>query len=235
MKKQIFTLLVVLSFYLLSAQNENIFVSHTGFSLSYNEKYVQANWVAYSLTKAKTQKVCDRADKFVPDPKLKAKMATNKDYSHSGYDRGHLAPAADMAWSLQSMQESFYFSNVSPQQASFNRGIWKKLESLVRLWAIEYDTIFIVTGPLLTQGLPTIGAHKIAVPSFFYKVIVNKTKGKGIGFIIPSQAINQNLQNFAVSIDSVETVSGIDFFSTFADEQEKQIEKEVCIGCWKWK
>ncbi|MDP2089761.1 MAG: DNA/RNA non-specific endonuclease [Flavobacteriaceae bacterium] len=215
---------------------KGVIITHTGYSLLYNETHEQANWVAYDLTKEETNKLFDRTDKFIPDPKVKTGTANNKDYFGSGYDRGHLAPAADMAWSSTAMAESFYYSNMSPQTPSFNRGIWKKLEELVRTWAIENNTIYIVTGPVLTSGLQTIGANKVSVPTYFYKVILDYSEPsiKGIGFIIPNIGSVKPLQHFAVSIDSVEKFTEIDFFPLLPDDQEELIEKTLCIQCWSW-
>lgn len=211
-------------------------IQHTAYSFSYNEIYEQANWVAYLLTKEETQKSFERSNKFLPDPEVKTQTANDTDYKNSGYDRGHLAPAADMSWSEITMQESFYYSNMSPQVPSFNRGIWKKCEELVRSWANENDSLYIVTGPVLSEGLPTIGENKVAVPNYYYKVILDYTKPsiKGIGFVFPNAASNENLENFAVNIDSVEVITGIDFYPSLPDEQEELIEKIKCIDCWHW-
>jgi endonuclease G len=212
-------------------------ISHAGYSLLYNEPHEQANWIAYDLTKEETNKLFDRTDKFIPDPKVKTGTANDKDYFGSGYDRGHLAPASDMGWSSTTMSESFYYSNISPQISSFNRGIWKKLEELVRSWAIENNTIYIVTGPVLTKGLPSIGENKVTVPNYFYKVILDYSAPgvKGIGFIIPNVGSSEPLQHYAFSIDSVEKYTGIDFFPLLPDDQEELIEKTNCIKCWTWK
>jgi endonuclease G len=216
--------------------NEKI-ISHTGYSLLYNEKYKQANWVAYELTKQETNKIFERSNKFISDPQVKSVNAFNKDYAGSGYDRGHLAPAADMGWSASTMIESFYYSNMSPQQPGFNRGIWKKLEELVRTWAVENQAVYVVTGPVLVKGFSTIGYHKIAVPNYYYKVILDYKEPniKGIGFILPNESSKSSLQNYAISIDSVEKVTGIDFFYLLKDQEENLIEKELCINCWSWK
>lgn len=211
-------------------------VSHTGYSLLYNERHEQANWVAYDLTKEETNKQFDRTDKFIADPKVKTGTANYKDYVGSGYDMGHLAPAADMGWSATTMAESFYYSNMSPQIPGFNRGIWKKLEELVRNWAIANNAVYIVTGPVLSNNLKTIGANKVSVPDYFYKVILDYSEPsiKGIGFIIPNTGSSEQLQDFALSIDSVEKHTGIDFFPLLPDEQEEIIEKTLCIPCWSW-
>lgn len=124
----------------------DIVITHAGYSLLYNETCKQANWVAYELTKEKTNKIFQRTNHFITDPQVKTGIADGRDYSGSGYDRGHLAPASDMGWSSTTMAESFYYSNMSPQTPGFNRGIWKSLEELVRNWAVENDTICIATG-----------------------------------------------------------------------------------------
>ena len=216
---------------------KDIIITHTGYSLLYNETHEQANWVAYELTKEETNKLFERTDKFITDPLVKTKTANDKDYSDSGFDRGHLAPASDMGWSSTAMAESFYYSNMSPQTASFNRGIWKRLEELVRTWAVENNSVYIVTGPVLTNGLPSIGVNKVSVPNYFYKVILDYSEPsiKGIGFIIFNNGSSEPLQNYAVTIDSVEKFTGIDFFPLLPDDQEELIEKTLCIKCWSWK
>jgi endonuclease G, mitochondrial len=215
--------------------NEKI-IAHTGYSLLYDEDYEQADWVAYTLTKEETTKLYERTDKFIPDPAVSTGSANNSDYANSGYDRGHLAPAADMGWSATAMAESFFYSNMSPQLPAFNRGIWKKLEELVRTWAQEYDAIEIVTGPVLTYGLKTIGPDHVAVPKYYYKVILDYEEPdiKGIGFILPNAGSTESLQHFAVTIDSVERFTGLDFYPALPDDQENAVEKTLCISCWTW-
>jgi endonuclease G len=147
-----------------------------------------------------------------------------------------MAPAADMSWSVQAMEESFLYSNMSPQVKGFNRGIWKKLEERVRQWAVENKDIYIVTGPVLSGGLQTIGPDKVSVPRYYYKVILDYTLPglKGIGFILPNASSTRPLQSFVVTIDSVEKVTGIHFFPALPLQQEKALEKTVCIPCWTW-
>lgn len=218
-------------------QPKETVVSHVGYSLSYNETHEQANWVAYELTKEETNQIWERTDKFLTDPKVKSGTANDKDYSGSGYDRGHLAPAGDMGWSTTAMAESFYYSNMSPQMPGFNRGIWKRLEELVRTWAVDNESVYVVTAPVLIAGLPTIGKNKVSVPNFFYKVILDYREPsiKGIGFIIPNTSSSEPLQMYAVSIDSVEALTGIDFFPSLPDDQENAIESNLNLKSWTWK
>jgi len=217
--------------------SKDIVISHTGFSLLYNEIHEQSSWVAYQLTAEETNKLYERTDKFIPDPKVKSGTANNKDYAGSGYDRGHLAPASDMGWSATTIAESFYYSNMSPQNPGFNRGVWKRLEELLRTWAIENKSVYIVTGPVLTSGLKSIGPNKVTVPNYFYKVIMDYSEPgiKGIGFIIPNIGSSEPLYNYAVTIDSVEKYTGLNFYPLLPDEQEDIIEKSFCIKCWSWK
>ena len=211
-------------------------IKHIGYAFQYSEKHEQAFWVAYELTKKETERAFERTNEFIPDPLVSTGTATVGDYAKSGYDRGHLAPAADMGWSQQAMAESFYFSNMSPQEPGFNRGIWKNLEEQVRTWANVYDSIYIVTGPVLKDGLVQIGSHGVSVPKYYYKVIFDYTgsDAKAIAFLMPNAASAESLEHFAVSVDQVEQETGIDFFNKLADSTEARVEKEVCIPCWTW-
>jgi endonuclease G len=220
-----------------------VIVEHYAYTLSYNSDYKQANWVAYQLTKAETVSEFNRGNRFTADPEIK-NTSFNKDYTKSGYDRGHLAPAGDMGWSEQSMKESFYYTNMGPQVPNFNRGVWKNLESLVRNWAIVEDDIYIVTGGVLKGEMSYIGEDRISIPNYYYKVILvmhqipNKKQvvAKSIGFILPNAATESKyqLQSYAVTIDSVEQVTGIDFFPVLPDKIENSIEKSSKFYDWKW-
>lgn len=211
-------------------------VFHTGYVLLYNEIHEQATWVAYELTREETTKSAERSNKFLVDPQINTGSANDGDYAGSGYDRGHLAPAADLSWSEQSMKESFYYSNMSPQVPSFNRGVWKRLEEQVRDWAVELNQIFVVTGPLLSDTLSRkIGANRVTVPRYYYKAIVDTINRKGIAFVLPNQASSDSLQRFVITIDSLQTLTGIDFFPLLTSEKAQLIKKQVCMSCWNWK
>jgi endonuclease G len=203
---------------------DDTIIKHRGYTLSYNLKYKQANWVAYLLTRAETNKRYERGEFFAPDPLI---PGTNLgvDYAKSRYDRGHLAPAADMGYSMETMMQSFYYSNMSPQVPRFNRGIWKKLEMQVRNWAIQYDSLYIVTGPIFSDSMKVIGPHRVAVPKAYYKVLLQKRNGEwfGIGFVLPNVSLKGDIMQYAISIDKVEEMTGIDFFWSLDDENEKKI------------
>ncbi|HSN50789.1 MAG TPA: DNA/RNA non-specific endonuclease [Bacteroidales bacterium] len=215
----------------------DIILHHTGYTLRYDSSFHLARWVAYELTAEETVPIAERNNRFVPDPFLPSGSASNADYDKSGYDKGHLAPSADMCYSSLTMQESFYLSNMSPQDPGFNRGIWKQLEEQVRNWAVGEKKVYVVTGPVLSKGLASIGDNQITIPRYFYKVILDYTQPvlKGIGFIMPNERSALPLKYFAVSIDSVEMVTGLDFFYQLPDEQEKVIESKADPDKWNWK
>jgi endonuclease G len=135
------------------------------------------------------------------------------------------------------MKESFYFSNMSPQTPSFNRGIWKKLEEMVRSWAHEYNSIYVATGPIFEGEMKTIGPNQVAVPHYYYKVILRKGENgyHSIGFILPNEASSLPLGEFAVSVDSVEKRTHINFFDGLDNAVEEKTEQERCLPCWSWK
>ncbi len=216
--------------------SEDDIIRHTAYTLKYREKYEQAEWVAYKLTAVRVKGSYKRTNDFRPDPMVKTASAEPSDYENSGYDKGHLAPAGDMRWSAIAMAESFYMSNMSPQKPGFNRGIWKRLKKKVRTWATDNEEIYIVTGPVLSDNLSTIGSNKVAVPKYYYKVILDfkEPELKGIGFVLPNQSPKQPLTTYAKTIDSVEALTGIDFFPAIPDSLEDAIESSIQINKWSF-
>ena len=209
-------------------------ISYRGFTLSYSEEHEQPWWVAYELDINKLSGSIKRSNRFRIDPKVVKGSANLSDYKKSGFDRGHLAPAADMKWSKVAMDDSFLMSNISPQVPGFNRGIWKKLESVVRRWTNDNEKIYVVTGPVLINKYSTIGSNNVSVPNFFYKVIFDN-KGpekKGIGFVLPNEKSTNNLKDFSMNIDSVESITGIDFFHLLVDSFEDSIERSLDLSQW---
>ena len=168
---------------------------------------------------------------------VKGATATNEDYTRSGYDRGHMAPAGDMKWSAKAMRESFYLSNICPQKPGLNRGIWKDLEEQARLWAKENGSLLIVTGPVITDDLKRLGKNRVGIPKTFYKVICTITNGKpeGVGFLFDNKDYGKTpLKLMMIPIDSVEKVTGIDFFPSLPDSIENPMEAYVNDGSWSF-
>lgn len=212
-------------------------IDREGYALGYIEYHEQASWVIYHMTYDEaTTKATSRNDIFREDPEILSGSATLADYRGSGYDRGHLAPAADMSFSIKTMDESFYMSNMSPQKGEFNRGIWKDLEALVRSFAISEKDIFVVTGPILPKTKTiTIGQNKVTVPDAYYKVVYDRTSPeKMIGFILPNAGSSKRLQDFAVTVDVVEQATGLDFFNLLPQPQQEQLESSIDFNAWNW-
>nr|WP_199652925.1 DNA/RNA non-specific endonuclease [Parabacteroides sp. AM08-6] len=222
----------------LKVKRQEQVIKHEGYTVSYNSDYRIANWVAYELTAQETKsKKTERSNKFVPDPMVKGVTATNEDYTRTGYDRGHLAPAGDMKWSAKAMRESFYLSNICPQKPDLNRGIWKELEEQSRLWAMDNGVLLIVTGPVITNDMKRLGKNQVAIPKSFYKVLCYHTgkSYKGIGFIFENRDYkNKSLKSMAIPVDSVEKVTGIDFFHSLPDKEEKEMEAVVDWDSWSF-
>ncbi len=210
-------------------------VEHTAYTLCYNEKREQPSWVAYKLTKGQLSgdKV-KRTDNFKEDPMVATGSASLADYKGTGYDRGHLAPAADFAWSLETMKESFYMSNMSPQTPGFNRGIWKQLEEQVRDWAIEHNELYVVVGPLYRGKVATVGKNKVAIPTSYYKAIldISPPEVKAIGFIMPNTKSNEEIEDYVVSLDAIEKQAGLDLFPIIPDELEERLESTSDFSAW---
>ncbi|MCR5047283.1 MAG: DNA/RNA non-specific endonuclease [Treponema sp.] len=204
-------------------------VERSGYVLCYNEKHEQADWVAYTLDISKLEKNTKRTNDFREDFEIKSGSAILEDYRKSGYDRGHLAPAGDMAYSVQAMSESFLLSNISPQPHPFNEGVWNSLEQHFRNLAQNHEKIYIATGPLLEKNIyPTIGKNKVSVPEYFYKVALIKDAEnyKMEAYIIPASAAKENFRNYRFSVDQVEERTGLDFFYLMDDELENRLEAE---------
>ena len=215
-------------------QETDLHIKRKNLFVGYSNAYRQAIWVAYTLDADNllTRQV-RRNDKFMADPAVKYRPVKPKDYSRSGYDKGHLAPAADMTYSVSSMENSFLMTNISPQIPGCNRGIWKRLEMQVRRWAIKEEKLYIITGPVFSEKPSVMGKAAIPVPTAFYKVILDLTPPmKMIGFIVPNQTSKRRISSFAVSVDKVERITGYDFFSELDDEAEKQLEKKFDTSLW---
>lgn len=221
--------------YIPKAQEELPIINHAYYSLGYSEKHELASWVAYVLTKEdlKIPNV-KRHKEYITDPKIKTRSAHYADYKGSGYTRGHLAPAGDMAFSKAAMKESFYMSNMAPQLRGFNNGIWKELEENVRDWAYDDGQLYVTTGPLLNEISGYIGDNGVVVPTHFYKALFDASgrEKKGIAFIIPHEVTSRPLSDYAVSIDELENKLNMDLFPSILDEDEEKIEQSFNLNLW---
>ena len=211
-------------------------LKRTGYTVSYNKETRLPNWVAWHLTAAHTEGEYKRQHKaFHEDGEVEEPRATDRDYYNSGYDRGHMCPAADNKWSEQAMYESFLFTNMCPQNHNLNSGDWSEMENQCRRWAKEYGDIYIVCGPVLYRGRhKTIGKNKVVVPEAFFKVVLCMNPApKAIGFIYKNAAGDRPKGDYVNSVDEVERITGIDFFPALPDDVENRIEKEGRWSEWE--
>jgi len=213
---------------------------YTGYTLSYNNETRLPNWVAYELTGKEAQGDNPRKDKFARDPQVKGAQADKEDYRNSGWDRGHMAPAGDMKWSTKAMDETYYFTNICPQNHELNSGDWKELEEKCRKWAEKYGSVYIVCGPIITENIHgKLGENKIVIPDKFFKVILIQKDGKwqGAGFLFNNPPKRKSrlstkapasrpLESYMVTIDEVESITGLDFFHKLPDSVEKAVEQQ---------
>ena len=213
--------------------NNGELVHHSYYSLSYSEQHEQAEWVFYEIKKDRVLGMVSRTDNFRSDNSVSTNSATLSDYKGSGFDRGHLAPAHDFSFNTTAMSESFYMSNMSPQNPSFNRGIWVKLESLVRSWGSS-SSIYVVTGPILSSCSATIGQNNVCVPEYYYKVIYDPSEQKMIALILPNRKGNQDLDYYVCTVNNLEKRTNIDFFPILENKLEQKLESEVHKENWSW-
>lgn len=224
------------TYYLPSSTTGQI-VHHDGYSLSYNEAFEQAEWVAYELKKNQVVYTDFKRPYFEQDKTVATKSAHWKNYKKSGYDRGHLCPAADRKYSKAAFTETFLTSNISPQEHVFNAGVWNRLEQKVRYWAKKYDGVYVVTGGILEDGLKAIGTEDVAVPNYFYKILLDNSGGqtKMIAFLMPHKDSKKPLYEFVVSVDEIEKRTGIDFFPELDDSKENALEATTTYKKWSFR
>ena len=223
-------------------------VYHSAYALVYSEPYEQAKWVAHIILPDVVRGNEGRSNDFRPDDKIKTGSAVEADYflktilpdssikyDPFGYDRGHLAPSADFRYSKKALSESYLYSNMSPQLAKLNRGRWAELEDVIRQYVIRNNTqVYVVSGGVLKPGLKKIerGINKVSIPEQYYKVALDPVNHRAIGFIMPNADCEYPVMNYAVSIDSVEAMTGIDFFYSLSDADENLVESVIDINKW---
>lgn len=200
---------------------------YRGMTVSFNPETHQPNYVAWELLGSEAAGEEPRSNDFQADPAVKG-SATPEDYRYTGYDRGHMAPAGDMKWDPEAMRESFLMTNMCPQAPELNRGAWKKLEEKCRARAMADSAIIIVCGPIFDRPEPSmrLGSTGVAVPDRFFKVVLMPyvESPSAIGFIMPNGSVPGGMQTHAVPVDSVEAVTGFDFFGALPDEVEAAVE-----------
>ena len=219
----------------LSLKDDDVY-EYSAFSLEFSHIHMQPRWVGYFISKERleSKKFARHGFSFTPDKNIKGGTANNEDYRKSGYDRGHLASARDMAFSLESLKESFLFSNICPQAPRLNRGKWLELEKFARKMAKKYGLIYVITGPIFSDEPKTIGNSSVAVPSHFFKALLfcSPENVQAVGFVMPNENLKEALSFFACSIDDMEEKASIDVFASLQDEIEEKAESSFDALFW---
>lgn len=223
----------------------------TYYTVCYRESYEEPEWSAYRLTSDQLVKNTDRNSGFRQDKSIKTGTAVSTDYSNSGYDKGHLTPAGDMLFDEAAEYDTFYLSNICPQTSGLNRGLWSTLEDTVRKWCSDYQRVYVVSGPVLNKSAEEFNQigekNKISVPEYFYKVILvpiykdeedlstpeDAISVMAVGFVMPNEKCTKNIWDYAKTIDEIETLTGLDFFSALDDSIENKIETEFNQSLWQ--
>lgn len=254
--------------------DSNVFVAHDvtvdgkqilNYALEWNAAKRHANWVAFSFDKTTSADEVSRTDAWAVDPGLPSDMQTEEaDHKSDGFDKGHLCASEDRVYVKEANEQTFYYSNMSPQLNDFNGGFWRELEAQVQAWGRStasgtYDKVYVAKGGTLNDllvnftgtkvqgGTPTTDAngftiHGLACPaSYFMAILAQKgNEFHAIAFLVPHQeglARNpkaEDLQRYVVSVDELERKTGIDFFCNLDDAIENQVEAEAVINDWKW-
>lgn len=214
---------------------DEIIIERTAYTTSYDAVHKVPKWVAWHLTADHTEGPQKRLSNFIVDESVPAPRAELIDYKGSGYDRGHMCPAGDNKWDFEPMRESFYLTNICPQDRNLNCGDWNELEVECRTWASRFKEVYIVAGPIFYTDAPkTIGPNKVAVPDAFFKVVLSTTgTPKAIGFIYKNEPCNNPLAHYAVSVDEVEQITGLDFFAALDDATESKVESMTSLKDWR--
>lgn len=218
-----------------SDKSNQLILKRTAYSLSYNLEVLIPNWVAWHLTAEHADGECPRDKTYYEDTDVPSPRATNEDYRGSGWSRGHMCPAGDNKWDAKAMRESNLLTNICPQHASLNSGLWNVIESDCRKWAKKYGSVYIVCGPvLLNKEHETIGRNKVVVPEAFFKVILRlNPEPAAIGFIVRNNEGKKKKDQFINTVDDVERITGIDFFPALPDSIEEKVEAYSNMEDWK--
>ena len=216
-------------------RNTDVVLVYNGFVINYNTQRLIPNWVAYELTAEEVAGEAPRAKGFSMDLDYKDRQAMREDYSNTGWDKGHMAPSADMKWSQTAMNESFYLTNICPQNHDLNGKAWHSLERYVRDWAVKYGSVWVVCGPYVyANNYGTIGTRNVVVPDGFFKAVL-RNDGKtfhSIAFVFENNDNKQPVNNAVVSVNDVEALIGYDLFTNLNDRIEETVEAQANWAEW---
>ncbi len=218
-----------------ASASHDLIITHIGYTASYNQEWLISNWVAYELTREELEGKEKGETSFQWDPEIKGRQAWREDYSGSGWDKGHLIPRADLRWSAKAYSESFYFTNICPQNHDFNAGAWLTTENMARRIARQYGSVYVVCGPLVYDNqYGTIGEHKVVVPDAFFKAFLICDEGEysAIGIVMNNSSERQNLKSCTMTVDELENKCGFDLFHGLNSAIQEDVEAIVDWSKW---
>ena len=254
--------------------DQNVYADHyvtmdgvqiLNYALEWDNTKRHANWVAFTFDTTTSADNVKRTDAWSVDPKLPAEMQVQEsDHKNDGFDRGHLCASEDRVYLKEANDQTFYYSNISPQLKDFNGGFWRKLETRVQTWGRStadgvYDKVYVTKGGTLNKllknfkgttvdgGTPTTDAngftiHGLACPEYYFMAVLSQKDDvfHAIAFLVPhKEGMTENpssdeLKEYVVSVDKLEEETGIDFFCNLPDVLENEVEAACNLNDWAW-
>lgn len=214
---------------------DDIILDYEGFTVSYNSETLTPKWVAYELTKEEVEGTYSRSGNFSMDLNYYGKQAIREDYANSTWDKGHMAPAADMKWSERAMKESFYLTNICPQNHTLNGKSWHTLEKRVRGWAQQYGSVYTVCGPIYNENrYGKIGANGVHIPDAFFKALLVPYEGaySGVAFIMGNDSVPHPVSESFLTIDELEMIMDLNLFVNLNFDTDEAVERQVIRSVW---
>lgn len=215
-----------------------------GYVVAYDGRLKIPVWVQYVLRREELDGSAERKDNFRADTSIPLGFRSElTDYEGSGFDRGHMAPAGAMKRSVDVMSESFFLSNMAPQIGiGFNRHIWANLEKAVRGWVEQRGALTIIMGPVFKTSddgqieYHVIGANHVAVPTHFFKVIVDSKdpdRVETLAFLLPNEKLtSRHYREFLSSIDEIERLCGLDLLTALPKTIQDAVEAHAAPAVW---
>ena len=227
--------------------NMNILSQHSTatlgitYSLEWDCEKRAQRWTCYQMHNGLPDNGVGRNEAWATDPNIPYRYQTDKsDYSGSGFSRGHMCPSADRQTTVEQNRQTFYYSNMQPQYQNHNGVLWDQMEVKVRSWdtASFRDTLYVVkAGTIRDDQILTHTSSGMPVPQYFYMAVlcVKNNQYKAVAFWTVHENVarkNQNLGDYAISIDELEEKTGIDFFCNLPDDIEEQVESTLTLSAW---
>jgi endonuclease G len=226
-------------------------IQHAAYAMGFDCNYKMPAWTFHVVIPDITFGNVSRSNDFRVDSSASCGSSVEQDYfirkqnedgtfSHDGFgfDRGHLIPSADFKWSPIGLSETYFYSNMSPQRPQFNRESWAEVEGLVRkMVEAEKKNLYVLTAPILSGALKTVerSVHQLKIPDWHYKIVADLSEEtpRGMAFLMPNRKCEYRPSHYVVSIDSIEKLTGLDFFPNLTDSLERKIESFADFTAWK--